>query len=214
MMSRAFHLKSYIFSLCFALSVLACDKKDATSEHPPVSTGVVAVSATDVAASRDAFHKRHAELATTPEGAIELLVESAILASDPDSAENRGRGRTWIQLLFIPYRDDDSWARKPSNRTFVERLDQMPWIFRSYYKNTSPEAGYALPAGPRSIDVVRSEPRQAGGHTVVIRSSGADQPRPILVKQSDQSGLWYVDSLANLYVDIRPPKKPGEETFH
>jgi hypothetical protein len=33
------------------------------------------------------------------------------------------------------------------------------------------------------------------------------------VRQSEQTGLWSVDQLANLYVDIRPPKKPGEETF-
>lgn len=212
-MSRAFHLKSYILGVCLLCALAACDKKDAAAEPAAGSTSVAAPSVTDVAAWKDAFSRRHAELATTPEGAVALLVESAVLASDPESAENRGRGRTWIQLLFIPYRDDDGWAARASNRTFVERLDRMPWIFRSYYKGTNPEAAYVLPSGPRVIDVVRTEPQQSGGQKVFIRSSGADMPRPFVVKQSEQSGLWYVESLANLYVDIRLPKKADEETF-
>lgn len=195
-----------------AVTVLVCLLWTACEAKAPAPAAPVPV-VVDIDATRSDFTTRHKAVATTPEGAVELLVEAAILASDPESAVNRQRGRIWLQLLFIPYREDADWHKRPSNRTFVERLDVMPWIFRSYLKGTSPKNAYTIPTGPRTIDLVRSEPRSGGGHTVVIRSSGADQPRPIVVKQSEQSGLWYVDQLANLYVDIRLPRKAGSETF-
>jgi hypothetical protein len=206
-------------SLAFTIFVGACERKSDTAASPaptghgPAKAATTAPTDAERKAWAEAFRARHAELGKTPEGAVQLLVESAILASDIQSAEERARGRVWLQLLFIPYRDDPQWHTRPSNRTFVERLDHMPWIFASYVKGTRPEDGYRLPDGAPTLDIVRSEPRVAGGHSVVIRSSGADQPRPIVVRQSEQTGLWSVDQLANLYVDIRPPKKPGEETF-
>jgi hypothetical protein len=58
----------------------------------------------------------------------------------------------------------------------------------------------AVPAGDR-------------GTQVYLRSSGADNPRTIYMKRSDQSGLWYVYSFDNVYVDVRKPVDPTKETF-
>lgn len=44
-------------------------------------------------------------------------------------------------------------------------------------------------------------------------SGGADSPRIIYLKKSTSTGLYYVGSFANLYVDIRAPIDPDVETF-
>jgi hypothetical protein len=46
-----------------------------------------------------------------------------------------------------------------------------------------------------------------------VRSGGADNARPVYLKQSEQSGLWYVNDWSNLYVDIRPPVDPAKEVY-
>lgn len=117
-----------------------------------------------------------------------------------------------LQQLTLPFREDPAWSRKPSNRTLVDRLDSKNHIFRSYFEGTSPENGYTLPA-TRKLLVEAVREREGRGVPVVVRSTGADNPRTVYLRQSEQTGAWVLASFSSLYVDIRPPMKPGQQTY-
>lgn len=118
-----------------------------------------------------------------------------------------------LAYLTIPFKNDPDWARRPSNGTFVSRLEdeRHHHIFRSYAKGTSPETGYRF--DHFELDVVLSRDAGPRGWTVHLRSSGADNPRPFYLKKSTQTGLWFVDQFGNAYVGVRPPVDPETEQF-
>lgn len=152
--------------------------------------------------------QRHAELGKTPEGALLHWIERAIEASSGASDDLVALGD-----LTIPLRGVDTWWKRQSNGTFVERLTGKPHIFRSYAAGATPANQYALPS-PLTLAIESSARDPDGrGWRVRLRSGGADNARPVYLKQSEQSGLWYVNDWSNLYVDIRPPVDPTRETF-
>ncbi len=155
---------------------------------------------------------RHAAAGSTPAGALALWFEALRLYLEPAS---RDAGRALLGYLTIPFKKDERWDRKSSNLTFAGRLKDARHhhIFRSYYEGTSPENGYTLPANPQ-LAIVRDEPDAHGrGHVIALRSSGADNPRPVYLKKSTKTGLYFVDGHANVYVGIRAPKDPDDEEF-
>jgi hypothetical protein len=161
----------------------------------------------------EVWKQRHAEEGKTPEGAIKLWFDALYLSLDPAT---RQLGRDLLQYLTIPLRDDDQWHRRPSNQTFVSRLDDHRYhhIFRSYAEGATPENGYSLDPTSYSLQIAGSERDKYGrGWKILLVSSGADNPRPVYLKQSTTSDLWYVNSYANVYVGIRAPKLPDTEEF-
>jgi hypothetical protein len=156
------------------------------------------------------WKKRHLEAGKTPEGALELWFEALFLYLEPESREV---GRAGLQHLTISLRDDDGWERRPSSSRFVSRMRDPSHhhIFRSYAEGATPENGYAM--DPESFQLrIEESSRDAHGRgwKVLLRSSGADNPRPVYLRRSTTSGLWFVDGFANVYVGIRPPAS-GEE---
>ncbi|MEC8277339.1 MAG: hypothetical protein VX026_06470, partial [Myxococcota bacterium] len=51
------------------------------------------------------------------------------------------------------------------------------------------------------------------GRKYFIESSGAERPRPISLKKSDQTGLYFINEYSSMYVDVQSPPS-GQETFH
>jgi hypothetical protein len=161
----------------------------------------------------DAWKQRHQEEGKTPDGAIKLWFDALFMALDPATRE---LGRDLLQYLTVPLRDDDQWYRRPSNQTFVSRLDDPRYhhIFRSYAEGTTPENDYAVDPASYRLQIAGSERDQYGrGWKILLVSSGADSPRPVYLRQSTTSGLWFVNSYANVYVGIRPPRPAGTEVF-
>jgi hypothetical protein len=161
----------------------------------------------------EVWKQRHAEEGKTPEGAIKLWFDALYLSLDPAT---RQLGRDLLQHLTIPLKDDDQWRRRPSNQTFVARLDDPRYhhIFRSYAEGATPENSYALDPTSYSLRISGSERDQYGrGWKILLVSSGADNPRPVYLKQSTTSDLWYVNSYANVYVGVRAPKPADTEEF-
>jgi hypothetical protein len=155
----------------------------------------------------------HAERGDTPEGALHLWFEAVFLYMDEAT---RDQGREALTDLTIPFKDEPGWETLPSNRIFVERLQDPAHahIFRSYAVGTSPANGYAMDPGDFELAVEdSSEDAHGRGHRVLLRSSGADSPRPVYMKRSTTTGLWYVSEFGNVYVGIRPPVDPAEERF-
>lgn len=150
----------------------------------------------------------HAERGTTPEGALLHWVERAVAASSGADADLVALGE-----LTIPLRGVEHWWKRNSNFTFAERLTAKPHIFRSYLAGATPQNQYT-PSEPHTLAVEHSERDPDGrGWRVRLRSGGADLARWVYLKQSEQTGLWYVNDWANLYVDIRPPVDPSKETY-
>ncbi len=155
--------------------------------------------------------ERHAAQASTPEAALKLWFDSVFATMNRETGEE---GAAMLGYLTIPYKDSPQWYRQSSARTFVERIKERPHIFRSYAKGSSPTNGYAMDPNNYELEVVSCMADSSGrGWAVVIRSSGADSPRPVYLKKSDQTGLYYVDTFSNVYVDVRPPVDPQKETF-
>ncbi len=156
---------------------------------------------------------RHEACGAEPIEALKLWFEAVFLYLEPDS---RDLGRGLLQYLTIPFKQDTSWDRRPSNGTFVARMKDARHhhIFRSYARDSLPENGYRLDPASWQLAVERSvEDPHGRGWTVAVRSSGADSARPVYLKKSTKTGLYFVDKHANVYVGVRPPQDPDAESF-
>jgi hypothetical protein len=162
--------------------------------------------------SLDDFKAQHAELAKTPEGAAKCLFDAVYVYMNE---ETRDAGREMIQYVIIEFKDEPKWDSLPTSRIFVERMKDPAYhhIFRSYAKGTSPENGYAMDPNDYELNVERANPNHDKGFQLYLRSSGADIARPIYLKQSTTTQLWYILDHKNIYTGIRPPKDPNKEEF-
>jgi hypothetical protein len=154
-----------------------------------------------------------AERGVTPEGALTLWFDAVYLYMDEDT---RDQGREALTYLTIPFKDEPGWEKLTSNRIFVSRMQDPAYahIFRSYAVGTNPENAYSMDPQDYELDIVESsEDTHGRGWRVLIRSSGADSPRPVYMKKSTTTGLWYVSEFGNVYVGIRAPQEEGEERF-
>lgn len=88
----------------------------------------------------------------------------------------------------------------------IDRVLDAPWIARSYVRGTSPDAAYALPAGPLrfSISTYPYSDISADDIKLFVASSGADSPRPLRLKRNS-AGLWKVAEFSSLVVGVRAP---------
>ena len=67
---------------------------------------------------------------------------------------------------------------------------------------------------PNNYQLVFTSTRQDNGLTTVfLRSSGADDPRPVQTRQYDD-GLWYVFQPAATYSGVREPLDPRRNVQH
>lgn len=163
--------------------------------------------------SVDELKKLHAETGKTPEGALKCWFIALYQYTSPNASE-RKRGKEGLDYLTIPFKDAADWETRNSYSTFVDRCRNQPHIFRSYAKGTSPQNGYKMDPNAFELDHTRTAPAGTDrGTQVFVRSSGADSPRPIYMKQSEKTGLWYVSTFDNVYVDIRKVVDPSKETF-
>jgi hypothetical protein len=159
-----------------------------------------------------AWKARHAVEGTTPEGALKVWLDATLLWGAGEEAD-RALAAEVIQYLTIPLKDSPDWPRLPTNRTFVGQMEGMPYIFRSYAVGATPENEYAMDPANWRLNVKQVHEPGPRGTRVDVVSGGADSPRPVYMKQSEQTGLWYLNVWANTYVGIRKPIPPGTETF-
>lgn len=161
----------------------------------------------------EALRDAHAKEATTPEAGLRLWFVAVFQYMSADEAEQR-RGKLAMDYLTLQLKGQPDWETLPSQQTFVERLKTKPYIFTSYAKGATPQNGYAIDYQRFELVVERSQQDSGGrGWMLAVRSGGADSARPVYMKQSEQTGLWYVSEFNNLYVDIRKPIDPNAETF-
>ncbi len=159
------------------------------------------------------FRRRHESEGATPEGALQLWFEAAFHYFGDDEGR-RAAGRQALQYLTLPYMERADWDRSSPASTFVTQLRKQPHLLRSYLKGSAPGNSYQADTERCELNVVRSqEDKQGRGWAVSLQSSGADMPRPVYLKRSTKTNLWFVDNHANVYVGIRPPESPDQEKF-
>jgi hypothetical protein len=163
-------------------------------------------------ASFDNLKREHAEVATTPEEGFRIWYIALLQYLSGDEAERR-RGFEGLSYLTIAFKDDPGWENLPSTRSFRFAVRDNPHIFPSYVEGATPENAYRIDYQNFKLNIVGSEEAGDRGWKLVVRSGGADSPRPIYLKRSQQSGLWYMSEFANFYVGIRKPIDPDKETF-
>ena len=189
------------------LLALACGEAGPTVAVADPPARAAAPAASPAPSGADALLARHAEVGEDPAAALAVWLEAAILAGDP---KTRDAGEAAIGALTVPFRDGQPWQQRSTARTFHDRLRTHPHVFRSYFDRATPENAYT-PTAPLTLRVVSSADDGERGHRVVVASGGADLPRPVHLRKSRLDGRFYVDSFANLYLEVRPALDPARE---
>jgi hypothetical protein len=100
------------------------------------------------------------------------------------------------------------WDLRPIDDQRLEmRISGRPWMLRSYFKGTTPDEGYRLPAPPLVITVLPDRlttNKEADLRKVFVVCSGADSPRPVTVKRNT-SGIWKAWEWSSLTVGVKAP---------
>ncbi|MEC8381784.1 MAG: hypothetical protein VXZ96_15750, partial [Myxococcota bacterium] len=78
---------------------------------------------------------------------------------------------------------------------------------------SSPQNGYKVDLNNLRISIESDADNGSLGRKYFIESSGAERPRPISLKKSDQTGLYFINEYSSMYVDVQSPPS-GQETFH
>ena len=87
-----------------------------------------------------------------------------------------------------------------------DRLNGKEYVVRSYFNGTSPENNYTIPETPEVEVSDNPYSYQDNGYaTLYLKSSGADSPRPIKLRQKESTGEWFLWEHTFL-ADIRVPK--------
>lgn len=88
-----------------------------------------------------------------------------------------------------------------------DRLRGKEYVARSYIMGTSPDNAYTMSA-PYKVKV-ESNPysfQEAHYARLLVKSSGADSPRPITLREKASTGEWFLWNYEGTLADIRAPK--------
>ncbi len=161
----------------------------------------------------DEFLELREKHAYTPEGGAAMFILSMIIFTQN---EKLGKNCLTVTLdnseLIKSTGGYKGYETAPGFKYYISRLRDMPWIPFSYIQETSYSQGYALPEGMSTILFSANPYAQVGENTVKIFVSctGADNPRPILLKKNDK-GIWKVKDYSSLFVDVVHPVKPKSD---
>lgn len=134
----------------------------------------------------------------TDEYAVTALTVAVLCNYEHDSAE------TFRMMDFLR-------GPRPLNgvdQQFIrDRLKGRSYIVRSYLKGATPDNNYT-PATPYAVEISENSNSRAeqGYVKLFVRSSGADSPRPVTLRQKPSTGQWFVWQMS-LLTDVRQPKE-------
>lgn len=152
------------------------------------------------------FKARYQTEAKTYQGAVKMYFEAVFAYINEATREEGGK------MLRYALRSSTPIEKSTYYTTFAERLIDPDYqhIFRSFAKGTSPENDYAMSPDNFEINFTGQIEKVSGYLRVFLRSSGADSPRPVWVKEFD-GGLWFVINNAATYVEVKLPKTEQEK---
>ena len=151
---------------------------------------------------------RHKTLGHVPQNAIALWLEAAIKAQNNDQ-----EGWSALTELTLPLREDAKWPTQGRHTYFVKAIHENNPVFRSFMIGATPENNYTVDMDNLQIKVAYENERDTRGRKFMIKTSGASMPRPIYIKQSTKTKLFYITEYSSMYVDVRPAVDPNAEEF-
>lgn len=134
-----------------------------------------------------------------PEDVVKLFLDSIQTYLDPTQKE---KGIAMIAVLI----NQDGWDKAAGGISFFrDKLKNMPYIFRSYAKGSTPENNYQMDSKNYEIEITRSEKVDEITQKIFVKSSGADSARPITLVKDTKANVWIVHEFSSIYVDVRKP---------
>ena len=189
----------------------------ASGERPFTPTPPTVVA--DIGVQTDATNRvsgdiisRHKKIGNNPGDAIALWIEAAIRAQNGEEQGWKALGAlTLDSYTGKPLSNDPNW-RKTISSYFLRPINENNPCFRSLVVGAIPENNYKVDVNNIKVLITKNGTRNSTGNKYFIKSSGA-LDRPFALKQSNKTGLLYISEYSSLYVDVRKPIDPDEETF-
>lgn len=196
---NAFFMKQII---CIALCLAALFPLYAQSPAQDV------ISFDTIPSTMEKFLALRNTIANTPEGGAAIFAAALVMYSRDNQlglqaltiALDRSNLSTATDV-YKGYTPNSSAMYHITNN-----LKPRPYLARSYVMGTSPANKYAIPAGSVRIGVSRNaySTQPNGDIKVFVDCSGADSPRPIILRENNR-GLWKAVNYSSLFVGIRKP---------
>lgn len=183
-----------------------------TALNAQISEKVITIPS--VPATMEEFTALRDKIASEPEGGAAVFVTAMLMY-----ARNAELGTHMFTVALDRSRLSESargykgFVPSPVFMNYPKSyLAPKPYLANSYFMNTSPENGYALPPPPLEVAVSRNTYSDQGNGDikVFIQCSGADSPRPVILRQNNR-GLWKAVNVNSLFVGIRPPVSVVED---
>ena len=162
----------------------------------------------NVAEGGDSVLERHKKFGTVPQNTIALWLEAAIRAQNGEQA-----GWDALTELTLPLHEDPTWKSHSRNSYFVKAIVEKNPAFRSFIIGAQPDNAYAVDLNQIQIKVAYENQKDSRGRKFMIESSGSTMPRPIYLKQSTKTKLFYVSEYSSMYVDVQAVVDSDAETF-
>ncbi len=167
-----------------------------------------AVSVEKLPAAMEEFLSLRDTLAGEPEGGAALLVTSMVVYTvEPELGIDMFTAALDRSQLMEKPGGYKGFAPISSFMSYLKNyLAPKPYLAASYIAGTGPENGYELPPPPLTVHVSRNpySLQSNGDIKVFIECSGADSPRPVILRQNNR-GVWKAVNVNSLFVGIRPP---------
>jgi len=156
----------------------------------------------------DDFHALRDRVSTTPEGGAALFVVAMnIYVQD----QKLGEDMFTVALNRSELRENAGGYKgfSPSGYFMSYARDYLapkPYLAASYILDTSPDTQYTLPEPPLTVSSSRNRysEQSNGDIKVFVACSGADSPRPLVLRANNR-GIWKVVNYNSLFVGIRKP---------
>jgi len=197
------------FLLLVAASFAACFPSFAQKkELPTVNVSKIPSSVEEFIALRDKIGK-------TPEGGATVFIVALKLY-----AENPELGLPCLTIAINRQRLSKGkggykgYVPAQTDLSLIKRIKEKPYLANSYFQNTSPKNGYALPKALqiKAVSNPYSGNKDAGDFKIYIACSGADSDRPIRLKRNNR-GIWKAHEFSSLLLGIRPPEVQEDDDF-
>ena len=142
------------------------------------------------------------ELRALPEASLDSPYKTAALAIAALCRYGEDADAVYEMLDFLKGPESLSNLEKQFLR---DRLAGKPYKCLSFFAGATPENGY-VPGVPYQITVSSNPYSFSNEHwaTVYVQSGGADNPRPIKLREKPSTGQWFINEIQCL-ADIRVP---------
>ena len=151
---------------------------------------------------------KHQKKGNTPKGALEVWLEAIIRVQLGEEEALKAIGKLTLDL-----RNNEKWHLQSGQSFFLKPIRENKPCFRSLVIGATPDNAYQVDINNIQVKVTKDTGPSKMGHKLFLHSSGADSPRPVILKRSKKTGLYYIYNYHSLYVGVRPPTLSIDEEF-